>query len=71
VKKRGADLNSTRSISPATHCICKISPAVGAGSVGEEAGMVIVQLEALERDWGVGGGSELDPLDLDRYALYL
>jgi hypothetical protein len=50
MKKRGADLTSTRSISPATRCIRKMSPAASAGIVGKEAGMIIVQLEAVKRE---------------------
>jgi hypothetical protein len=39
---------------------CSISPA----------SRHIAQLGAVEREWGVGGGSELDLLDLTHYLLY-
>jgi len=58
-------------ISPAARCICKISPVVSAVDVGEEREMLTVQSEAVEQECGVGGGSELDLLDLTRYPLYL
>jgi hypothetical protein len=50
-----ADLNLTCSISPATHCICKIVTVVSAVAVGEGREMLTAQLEAVEREWGDGG----------------
>jgi hypothetical protein len=65
------DLSSTCSFSPATCCTCKIPLILSAMDVGEEEEIFTAQLEAVEREWGVGGGSELDLLVLARYPLYL
>jgi hypothetical protein len=63
------DLSSTCSISSATHCIYRIPHVVSAVGVGEEGGVLTAQLEVVEREWEVGGGFELELLDLARYLL--
>jgi len=52
---RGAGLGAIASISRSTRWNCRIPPAVGAGDVGEEVGMVTVQLEAVKREQRGGG----------------
>jgi hypothetical protein len=64
-------LSLTCSFSLVIRCTCKIRPKLSAVDVGEGREMLTVQSEAVEREWGDGGGSELDPLDLARYPLYL
>ena len=51
---RGAGLGVITSISRSTRRTCGNLPAVGAGDVEEEGGMVSAQLEAVKREWRGG-----------------
>jgi hypothetical protein len=55
VEGQGAGLGAIASISSSICGTCGNPPAVGAGDVGGEGGMVSVQLEAVKREWRARG----------------